>query len=176
MRLHLCEILARWVYKNTNARDDTTMRCFCSGLVRLYRGKIFARWVYKNTNACDDTTMRCFCFGLVRLHLCKIFARWVYKNTNACDDTTRRCFCFRIGAFVSRARNPRFYFVHVGTKPRFLTKKGPQKSGIPCSVCIFVKSLQDGFTKIQTHAMRWHDEALLFFSGLVQPSATRPLF
>jgi hypothetical protein len=32
-----------------------------------------------------------------------------------------------------RARNPRFYFVHAGAKPRFLTKKGHQKSGIPCS-------------------------------------------
>jgi hypothetical protein len=31
---------------------------------------------------------------------------------------------------TSRARNPRFYFVHAGTKPRFLTKKGHQKSGI----------------------------------------------
>jgi hypothetical protein len=26
---------------------------------------------------------------------------------------------------MSRALNPRFYFVHVGTKPRFLTEKGP---------------------------------------------------
>ncbi len=32
-----------------------------------------------------------------------------------------------------RARNPRFYFVNAGTKPRFLTKKGHQQSGIPCS-------------------------------------------
>ncbi len=34
---------------------------------------------------------------------------------------------------MRRARNHRFYFVHAGTKPRFLTKKGHQKSGIPCS-------------------------------------------
>jgi hypothetical protein len=32
-----------------------------------------------------------------------------------------------------RARNPRFYFVHAGTKTHFLTKNGHQKSGIPCS-------------------------------------------
>jgi hypothetical protein len=32
-----------------------------------------------------------------------------------------------------RARNPRFYFVHASTKPRFLTKMGHPKSGIPCS-------------------------------------------
>jgi hypothetical protein len=31
-----------------------------------------------------------------------------------------------------RARNPRFYFVHASTKPRFLTKMRRQKSGIPC--------------------------------------------
>ena len=37
-------------------------------------------------------------------------------------------------AFWTRARNPRFYFVHAGTKPRFLTQNGHQKSGIPCSV------------------------------------------
>jgi hypothetical protein len=64
VRLFLGKIFARWVYKNTNARDDTTMRCFF-GLVRLFLGNIFARWVYKDTNARDDTTMRCF-FGLVR--------------------------------------------------------------------------------------------------------------
>jgi hypothetical protein len=34
----------------------------------------------------------------------------------------------------NRSRNPRFYFVHAGTKPRSLTKKGHEKSGIPCSV------------------------------------------
>jgi hypothetical protein len=28
---------------------------------------------------------------------------------------------------------PDFYFVHAGTKPRFMTKKGHQKSGILCS-------------------------------------------
>ncbi len=33
----------------------------------------------------------------------------------------------------ARARNPRFYFVHAGTKPSFMTKMGHQKSGIPCS-------------------------------------------
>ncbi len=28
--LYLCKIFARWVYKDTNARDDMTMRCFFS--------------------------------------------------------------------------------------------------------------------------------------------------
>ncbi len=61
VRLYIGKIFARWVYKNTNARNDMTMRCFF-GLVRWYRGKIFARWVYKNTNARNDMTMRwCVC-------------------------------------------------------------------------------------------------------------------
>jgi hypothetical protein len=56
--------------------------------------------------------------------------------------------CSGLVIVVSRARNPRVYFVLAGAKPRFVTKKGPQTSGIPCSgltLCIFVKHLQDGF-------------------------------
>jgi hypothetical protein len=124
MRLYRGKIFARWVYKDTNARDDMTMRC---GLMRLYRGKIFARWVYPYTNTRDEmTTMRCFFSGL---YLCKIFARWVYKTTNA--------------------RDALLFFLH------------------GC-VCIGVKYLQDGFTKLQTHAMSraWHDDALLFSGWL----------
>jgi hypothetical protein len=136
-----------------------TRRCvaFFVGLVRLYRGKIFARRVYKNTNARNVTTMRChflrwmrlllcilvkylqdgftniqthamslcrshwrcvaFCVGLVRLYLGKIFARWVYKiQTHA---MTWRCVAYS-----------------------------------DWCVCFFVTYLQDGFTKIQTHALR----------------------
>jgi hypothetical protein len=43
----------------------------------------------------------------------------------------RRCRQYRPPP--TRARNPRFYFVHTVTKPSFLTKKGREKSGIPCS-------------------------------------------
>jgi hypothetical protein len=39
----------------------------------------------------------------------------------------------RAAMLCSRARNPRFYFVHASTKPRFLTKKEASKSGISCS-------------------------------------------
>jgi hypothetical protein len=45
-----------------------------------------------------------------------------------------------------RARNPRFYFVHAriaGTKPRFLTKKMQQKSGIPCSASTYANDLKE---------------------------------
>jgi len=80
MRLYLCKMFARWVYNNTNARDDTTMRCFLFGWMRLYLCKMFARWVYNNTNARDDMTMRCFLFGWMRLYLCKMFARCVYNS------------------------------------------------------------------------------------------------
>ncbi len=60
------KIFARCVYKNTNARDDMTMRCFFSGWMRLYRGKLFARLLYKITNACDDIddVVRCFFFRM----------------------------------------------------------------------------------------------------------------
>ncbi len=100
--LYRCKMFARWVYKNTNARDDTTMRCFFFlTLMRLYLCKMFARWVYQNTNAhaMKSMTRRClWFFGWMRLYLCKIFARWVYKNTNARNDTTmpgrRRCIAF----------------------------------------------------------------------------------
>jgi len=49
------------------------------------------------------------------------------------------CFCYYrlfLSTFLmllSRARNPRLYVAHAGTKLRYLTKKGHQKSGIPCS-------------------------------------------
>ncbi len=59
--LYLCKIFA--IYKNTNARDDTTRRCFCFGLARLYRGKIFARWVYPYTNARNDDALLLFWIG-----------------------------------------------------------------------------------------------------------------
>jgi hypothetical protein len=48
-----------------------------------------------------------------------------------------------------RALNPRFYFVHAGTKPRFLTQMGPPKSGIPCSGCI-----SPGFRSPKTRSRR----------------------
>jgi hypothetical protein len=98
--------------------------------------------------------------------------------------TTSSCHCVRsyfvnpsckyVTKIQTRARNPRFYFVHAGTKPRFLTQNGHQKSGIPsqfpCSdtnasirrkrtthrrvvacVCIFVNPSCKYVTKIQRH-------------------------
>ncbi len=55
-----------------------------------------------------------------------------------CNNFARLCSPWRLhpnddNVAQARARNPRFYFVHVSTKPRFLTKKRHQKSGIPCS-------------------------------------------
>ncbi len=41
----------------------------------------------------------------------------------------------RVADVCTRARNPRFYFVHAGTKPRFLTKNGHQNRGFRALVC-----------------------------------------
>jgi hypothetical protein len=60
-------------------------------------------------------------------------------SSHACVEVNPSCNHFtkeqRLKPFDSnaRARNPRVYFVLAGAKPRFVTKKGPQKSGIPCS-------------------------------------------
>jgi hypothetical protein len=61
MRLYLCKLFARWVYKiQTHAM---TRRCvaFVVGTMRLYRGKTICKMGLQNTNARNDTTMRCFC-------------------------------------------------------------------------------------------------------------------
>jgi hypothetical protein len=53
----------------------------------------------------------------------------------------------------ARALNPRFYFVH---EKGFESAFGNAGSGLPnrrLGGVIFVRYLQDGFTKIQTHAM-----------------------
>ena len=98
MRLYLCKIFARWVYKNTNARNDATMRCF---FVRIVC--IFVKYLQDGFTKIQTRSMtrRCvaFLFGWMRLYLCKIFARWVYNNTNALNDTTMRCFFVRMDAF-----------------------------------------------------------------------------
>jgi hypothetical protein len=97
--------------------------------------------------------MRCVVFGLVRLYRGKIFARWAYKNTNARNDIS--------------PRNPRFPIYRVCLQTKFRARVSNFKSGISgsewhddalifvsdWSVCILVKYLQDGFTKMQTHAM-----------------------
>ncbi len=90
-----------------------------------------------------------------------------YKRTRWHDDDAL-LFSWMV-AFSSR--NPRFYFVHAriaGTKPRFLTKMRHPKSGIPCygCVCIGVKYLQDGFTKLQKHAMTWRRCVAVFYGWL----------
>jgi hypothetical protein len=144
--------------------------CFCKPILQLF---------YKNTNASirkratHRHVIACVCF-------CKPILQLFYKNTNASIRKRQRigmssCACVFVSpscnrftkiqthqsekgnasACHSRALNPRFYFVHAGTKPRFLTKMRHQKSGIPCSVsscaCVFVSPSCNCFTKIQTH-------------------------
>ncbi len=96
MRLYLCKIFARWVYKNTNARDDTTMRCFFllggtaavgnSPLIldespfRRIRQMVKPRNVVLNIVEFSEMEIRpklgvsCRRLGWMRLYLCKIFA------------------------------------------------------------------------------------------------------
>ncbi len=175
-------------YKRTRWHDDDAL-LFSSGWMRLYRGKIFARWVYRNTNARDDmTTMRCFflldgcvCIGVKYLQdgftklqthamtwrrrcvaflldgcVC-IFVKYLQDGFTEIQMTWRRCVAFSSGwmrlylskifaRWVYKDTNARddmttmrctespIYFVHASSKPRFLTKMRHQKSGIPCSV------------------------------------------
>ena len=71
-----------------------------------------------------------------------------------------------------RARNPRFYFVHAGTKPSFLTKMGHQKSGIPCSASyvatIFCNHLAKLLQKIIASHKQIHHMLLLSFVIILQ--------
>jgi hypothetical protein len=62
----------------------------------------------------------------MRLYLGKLFARWVNQNTNARNDSANRATANDM------------------TMRCLLSVRG---------VCIFENYLQDGFTKIQTHAM-----------------------
>ncbi len=92
------------------------------------------------------------------LYLCKIFARWVYKNTNACNDMTMCCLffwlllCILVQHLQQSTESPILDARFCWPKTGFRARVNEIKSGIPCS------DLQDGFTKIQTHAMTWRTE------------------
>ncbi len=87
--------------------------------------------------------MRCFS-GLVRLYRGKIFARCVYPYTNARNDMTMRCVVFGL---VRLYRGKIF--------ARWVYKNTNACVALFSDWCVFieVKYLQDGFTKIQTHAL-----------------------
>ncbi len=144
-RLGGCEIAQFFV----RYYDDTTMRCFFCGLVRLYRGKIFARWLYKiQTYA---MTRRCVAF-FVDWCVC-IGVKYLQDGFTKIQThaVTRRC----VALFVD-------WCVCIGVKylQDGFTKIQTHAVTRRCValfvdwiVCIGVKYLQDGFTKIQTHAM-----------------------
>ncbi len=148
-------------YKRTRWHDDDALLFFwMDAFVSLWNLCKMGLQKYKWHD--DDALL--FSAGWMRLYRGKIFARWVYPYTNARDDmTTMRCFFLLDGCVCIRARNPRFYFVHAGTKPGFLPKSGIKNRGFRALVCIFVKYLQDGFTKLQTHAMTWLRCVAFFF-------------
>ncbi len=170
LRLYRGKIFARWVYPYTNARDDmTTMRCFfrdgcvCIGVKYLQDG--FTKW---QTLA---MTRRCVAFfsGWMRLYRGKIFAQstespildapfwsdngvsFPYERKKIADSVL--CICKMGLPLYKRTR------WHDDDALLFF---------LDGCVCIGVKYLQDGFTKLQTHAMirSWHDDALLFSGWL----------
>jgi hypothetical protein len=65
--------------QNTNARNDTTMRCFLFGWMRSYLCKIVARWVYKHDDSfiarddIDDDMTGCDVLSYGTLSSCNNF-------------------------------------------------------------------------------------------------------
>jgi hypothetical protein len=75
---------------------------------------------------CSNQTFECKTESEMRVMNHDATRKWLFEPIECVEPRERE-------ALDPRARNPRFYFVHAGTKPRFMTKKGHQKSGIPCS-------------------------------------------
>ncbi len=75
--LGLCNILARWVYKNTRMRGK---RCVALGFDAwefvTYWQDAFTKYTHKNIEMAAMRCFRAWCLGF-----CNILARWVYKNT-----------------------------------------------------------------------------------------------
>jgi hypothetical protein len=165
MRLYRGKIFAGCVYNNTNARDDTTMRCFFpKQCVCIFVKYLQDGFTIIQTHAMTRRRCVAFLFKAMRLYRGKIFARWVYNNTNARDDTTMRCFFSKpcVCIFVKYLQDG---FTKIQTHAMTWRRHALLFSSKPC-VCIEVKSLQDGFTIIQTHAMTWRRHALLFFKAM----------
>ncbi len=173
------------LYKHTQWHDDALL---IFGLVRLYIGKIFARCVYINTNARNDTTMQStespILFrscghetpfsdqkGASKIGdsvLCDdallFVSDWKYLQDGLkkiqTHAMTRRCVAFCFG-LVRLYRGKIFArWVYKNTNARKLTQWQDDALLVVSDwcVCIEVKYLQDGFTKIQTHAMRLEPE------------------
>ncbi len=135
-------------YKRKRCHDDALLfskQCVCIFVKYLQDG-----FTKIQTHA---MTWRCVAFfGWVRLYLCKIFARWVYNNTNTRwhDQSTESPildapFWSENGVSCPCERNK------IGDSVLW-TWRCVALFSKQC-VCIFVQYLQDGFTKIQTHAM-----------------------
>ncbi len=86
MRLYRGKIFARWVYNNTNARNDMMMRCLLSEPDPEIPDSGFIVYTSKRRFVPVCASLNRGFRGLVgamRLYRGKIFARWVYNNTNA---------------------------------------------------------------------------------------------
>ncbi len=159
----------KFYYKNTNARDDMTMRWFFSDWCVWF----FVKFYYKNTNARDDTTMRWF------------FSDWCVwfraRNPRFLMPHFGQKTGFRARMNEIKSGIPCSGLVLC----KIICKMGLQKykrtrwhdDALLFSdwcVCIGVNYLQDGFTKIQTHAMTWRCVAFVF--GLVRLVLGKILF
>jgi hypothetical protein len=104
----------RWVYNNTNARNESPVTRLCVALFSDGCVCILVKYlqdgftiIQTHAMTSSDDAFLFFSDGRrwTRLYLCKIFARWVYNNTNARNDTEHG-----IPDFISfiRARTPVF--------------------------------------------------------------------
>jgi hypothetical protein len=176
MRLYFGKTFARWVYKHTNARNDTTMRCLFSdgcvcievtylqdGFTKIQTHEMTRRCVaffFSDGCVCifvtylqdgftniqtHAMTRRCAAIFIrwMRLYLLKTFARWGLQKY-------KRTFFF--------LRLMRLYLSKIFARWVYKHTNARNDTTIRCLflgllLCILVKHLQDGFTKIQTHAM-----------------------
>ncbi len=190
MRLYFGKIFARWVYNNTNARNDMTMRCS----MRLYLGKIFARWAY---NQGTESPIFDASFWSENGVSCSherhkigdsVLCLQQYKRTQWQDDALLVVGAMRLyrGKIFARwvynntnARNDmtmrcsmRLYLCKIFARWAYNNTNARNEMTMRCllserCVCIFVVYLQDGFTTIQTHAMTWRCVACCRFDAFV---------
>ncbi len=154
VRLHHCHIFARWFYKNTNARNDTTMQSTESPILFRSCGHETPFSDQKGASKIGDSVLcydallfsdGCVCIGVKYLQ-----DGFTPIQTHA---MTLRCVAF-FGLV-------RLYLCNIFARWFYTNTNARDAMTLRCAVlfsdwcvCIFfVKYLQDGFTKIQTHAM-----------------------
>ncbi len=82
-----------------------------------------------------------------------IFRHTIFRNGDSSKISKPSCRRLLCANFLLATLPFTLHFVHASTTPRFLTKKGHQKSGIPCSALYFIQHLQVVFT--HTRIAHW---------------------